>query len=128
MIAKLPILPSRVRKIPKSFSWIDHRLVRDHHIKKCSHADLALYFFLTCVGDDKGLSYYKDESIMKILSMDWQTFKNAKEKLCQVSLIAWKKPIYQVLSLEPQVCRNTPTGQPMSLGDILKNAMEVRHD
>ena len=29
------LVPSRVRRIPRQFSWIDQRLVRDHHIERC---------------------------------------------------------------------------------------------
>jgi hypothetical protein len=46
MIVKSPILPNRVRKVPKSFSWIDHRLVSDRHIERCSHTAATLYLFL----------------------------------------------------------------------------------
>ncbi|MBW2219681.1 MAG: hypothetical protein JRF40_09370 [Deltaproteobacteria bacterium] len=123
MIAKSPILPQRVRKVPKSFSWIDHRLISDKHIDLCSHASAALYLFLLCVGDDKGLSYYGDQSIMDKLSMDQQTLNKARSGLVKNSLIAWQKPIYQVLCLEP-THKNRCAGSAMSLGDILKKAME----
>jgi hypothetical protein len=125
MIVKSPILPKRVRKVPKSFSWIDHRLVSDRLIELCSHAAATLYLFLLCVGDDKGLSYYGDKSIMSKLSMDQQTLENARSDLSRNGLLAWQKPIYQVLSLEPVVAKeNRREGSAMSLGDILKKAME----
>jgi len=107
MIAKSPILPNRVRKVPKSFSWIDHRLVSDKHIDQCSHAAATLYLFLVCVGDDKGLSYYGDQSIVKKLSMDQETMQSARSDLIRNGLLAW---------------------QALCLGDILKKAMEVGHD
>ncbi len=124
MIVKSPVLPNLVRKIPESFSWIDHRLVSDKHIDLCSHAAAALYLFLICVGDDKGLSYYGDNSIMIKLSMDQQTLQTARSDLMLNALIAWQKPIYQVLCLVPAHKRRR-AGTVMSLGDVLKNAMEV---
>ena len=125
MIAKSPILPQRVRKVPKSFSWIDHRLVSDRHIDLCSHAAATLYLFLVCVGDEKGLSYYGDPSIMDKLSMDQQALNTARSELIKNSLIAWQKPIYQVLCLAPVVDqRKRGDGSVMSLGGILKHAME----
>ena len=125
MIAKSPILPQRVRNVPNSFSWIDHRLVSDRHIDRCSHTAAALYLFLVCVGDEKGLSYYGDPSIMDRLSMDQQTLDMARSELIKNSLIAWQKPIYQVLCLEPVVDqRKRGEGSAMSLGEILKHAME----
>jgi len=123
MIAKSPILPQRVRKVPKSFSWIDHRLVSDRHIDLCSHAAATLYLFLVCVGDDKGLSYYGDQSIMDKLSMDQQSLNKARCGLIKNSLIAWQKPIYQVLCLKPTL-KGRRAGSATSLGDILKKAME----
>ncbi len=89
MIEKSPVLANRMRKIPKCFSWIDHRLVSDKHIDMCSHTALALYLFLVCVGDDKGLSYYGDKSIMSKLSMDHQTLQTARSDLVQNGLLAW---------------------------------------
>lgn len=127
MIVKTPILPNRVRKVPKSFSWIDHRLVSDRHIEGCSHTAATLYLFLVCVGDDKGLSYYGDQSIMKKLSMDNQTLQDARSELIRNGLLAWQKPIYQVLCLVP-VHKHPRAGSAISLGDILKNAMGVSND
>ncbi len=129
MIVKHPILNNRLRKVPKSFSWIDHRLVSDKHIDKCSHASISLYLFLVCVGDDKGLSYYGDKSIMHKLSMDEQTLQNARSNLIKNSMVAWQKPIYQVLTLEPVFTnKKRESGSTTSIGDILKGAMEASYD
>ena len=124
MIVKSPILPKRVRKIPKSFSWIDHRLVSDKHIDRCDHAAAALYLFLACVSDEEGLSYYGDKSIMNKLSMDLTTLYDARSTLMQTGLIAWQKPLYQVLDLEPEL-KIRQAGSVMVLGEILKRATEV---
>ena len=121
MIVKSPILKQRIRKVPKSFSWVDHRLVRDRHIENCSHSQAALYLFLVCVADDKGLSFYGDPALMAKLSMDQTTLDQARSGLIQNGLIAWQKPIYQVLSLEP-IEWNNRTGSMMSLKDILGGA------
>ncbi len=100
MVSKQPIFPEGVRQVPKQFSWLDHRLIRDHHIEQCSHPAAALYLFLVTVGDARGLSYYADDSIMKHLSMDHITLEKARQNLICVGLIAWQKPLYQVLSLD----------------------------
>ena len=127
MIVKTPIIPGRVRKVPQSFSWIDHRLVRDGYIERCSHTAGLLYLFLVCVGDDKGLSYYGDHTLMKTLSMDQNLFEKARSDLVRMGLLAWQTPLYQVLSLEP-LEKSRRNGTSMMLGDILKNALEVAHD
>lgn len=93
----------------------------------CSPAQAALYLFLVCVADERGLSYYGDTSLMARLSMDYRSLQKARTGLIKHSLIAWKKPIYQVLHLGP-----TPeircTGSGMDLKDILRTAKEVTLD
>ena len=130
MVSKVPIVAQRIRKVPSHFSWIDHRLVRDRHIENCSHAAAALYLFLVIVGDAKGLSYYGDTSITQRLSMDQSTLNAARANLIRVGLIAWQKPLYQVLALdEPKGEKPAPRtnrGNALSLGEILKMAKEGR--
>lgn len=118
MIVKSPILKQRIRKVPKSFSWVDHRLVRDRHIENCSHSQAALYLFLVCVADNQGLSFYGDPALMAKLSMDQTTLDQARSALVRNSLIAWQRPIYQVLSLEP-LRRDNRAGSMICLRDIL---------
>jgi hypothetical protein len=125
MIEKIPIHPHRVREVPKQFSWLDHRLVRDRYIEHCSHQAAALYLFLVTVADGQGLSYYSDPSIMKRLSMDEITLADARENLIRLRLVAYEKPLYQVLPLDSEVQlisnqTRTPTAQPISLGQVLK--------
>ena len=128
MVAKIPIIAQRIRKVPSHFSWIDHRLVRDRHIENCTHAAAALYLFLVTVGDAKGMSYYGDKLIIKYLSMDQNALDDARANLLRIGLIAWQKPLYQVLALD------RPTGEKpaprsnmdnaLCLGEIFKMASE----
>ena len=103
-------------------------MVQDRHIENCSHAAAKLYLFLVTVGDAKGLSYYGDKSIIKYLSMDQNTLNEARANLIRIGLIAWQKPLYQVLALdrlkpEKQAPRSS-MDDALSLGDILKMARE----
>ena len=124
MMPKNPILPQRVRRVPRQFSWVDHRLVRERYIDRCSHSAAALYLFLLTVGDAKGMSYYGDETIMQRLSMDVATLRKARNNLIRSDLIAWKKPLYQVLSLQSRTTAQRPSmAEPLSLGEILKKAV-----
>jgi len=118
MIAKTPVLKQRIRKIPRSFSWVDHRLVRDRHIENLSHSQAALYLFLVCVADDKGLSYYGDPALMAKLHMDQGSLDRARSGLIKNDLIAWQQPIYQVLGLEP-LPKDDRCEKLMSLKEIL---------
>lgn len=99
MIQKTPICETRVRRIPGQFSWVDHRLVRERYIDRCSHRAMALYLFLVTVSDAMGLSYYGDASLASRLSMDEAMLAEARNELIRMGLIAYRKPIYQVLDL-----------------------------
>ena len=89
----------RLRQVPPQFSWIDHRLVRDKHISRCSADALALYLFLVTVADAQGLSYYGDGAICRLLPLDAAALSRARQELIANQLIAWQRPLYQVLAL-----------------------------
>ena len=112
--------PERLRKVPPQFSWIDHRLVREDYYLRCDHSAWALYLFLTSVADAEGLSYYSDASLMRRLKMDPLVLSASRQQLVQAGLIAYAKPLYQVLSLEPAPA---PRSGPMSVGELLRRAM-----
>lgn len=103
------LVPSRVRRVPRQFSWVDQRLVRDRHIARCDSEALALYLFLVTVADARGLSFYADASIGRLLSLPPQRLEQAREALVGAGLIAYEAPLYQVLALEPAV--PTPPAQ-----------------
>ncbi len=94
------LVPSRVRRVPRQFSWVDQRLVRDHHIQRCDTAALALYLFLVTVADAQGLSYYADASIERLVSLRPETLAAAREALIRAGLLAYEAPLYQVLALD----------------------------
>ena len=100
MTHKLPICPDRIRSIPEQFSWVDHRLVRDRHIELLSHEAAALYLFLITVADCQGLSYYADTSLCERLAMDAAALVTARACLIKYRLVAYKRPLYQVLALD----------------------------
>jgi hypothetical protein len=113
--------PERLRKVPPQFSWIDHRLVRENYFLRCDHAAWTLYLFLTSVADAEGLSYYSDASLMRRLKMDQVGLSASRRQLVQAGLIAYEKPFYQVLSLEPV---GAARSGPVSVGEILRKALE----
>lgn len=118
-VFKRVLCKQRLRRVPPQFSWIDHRLVRDRHISRCSADALALYLFLVTVADGQGLSYYADATICRLLplrqaragqtpdepapepALDEQTLARARRELIDNRLIAWQRPLYQVLALGP---------------------------
>jgi|SRR5882757_5652405 hypothetical protein len=101
MPAKRLLRPDRLRQVPAQFSWIDQRLVRDGHIGRCNAHALALYLMLVTVADSQGLSYYGDTSTGRLLSLSQEQLERARAELITVGLIAYQRPLYQVLSLQP---------------------------
>ena len=135
LVKKAPLDPGRVREIPpKGFSWIDRRFVRDGFINRLPPEAILLYFFLAAVSDAQGLSFYADPTIGKILKLDPEQITQARARLRQANLIAYRYPLYQVLELPreikgskgPPPCPSSSGllrgGEPMTLGEILRRA------
>lgn len=122
-VFKRVLCPERLRKVPEQFSWIDQRLVRDRHIAKVSSQALALYLFLLTVADAQGLSYYSDPSISQLLSLDAAALSRARRELAGAALIAYQRPLYQVLALGE---RRPAQGQPTALSDLLSGILEKK--
>ncbi|MEI6703177.1 MAG: helix-turn-helix domain-containing protein [Deltaproteobacteria bacterium] len=125
MRGREPIMPQRRRRIPRQFSWIDHRLVRDGHIQERSTSALALYLFLVTVADAEGLSWYSQAALCCQLSLSSSQLQSAGKELQQAGLIAYREPLYQVLDLAPSVPPAAPRygGEARSVNDILRNIM-----
>jgi len=129
MITKHLLRTDRQRQIPPSFSWVDHRLIRHAHLRGCDHSAWALYLFLVTVGDVQGLSYYSDAAISRHLKIELLQLSAARQQLLQADLIAYRKPLYQVLSLPDPAAPVPPAsapqraGQTQSVGDILRKAL-----
>ena len=126
MIVKRLLCPERVRQVPEKFSWVDHRLVRDKHICRCTAEALALYLLLVTVADAEGLSYYSERAVGQLLSMDEATVQRSRRDLAQAGLIAYQKPLYQVLSLDPlpgQLADSSRGNRCASIGEVLRTMM-----
>jgi len=60
--------------------------------------------------------------------MDQNDLDKARSGLIRYGLIAWQKPIYQVLGLDPVPEKARRRKSMMRLSDILKTAAEATHD
>jgi len=125
-IKKRVLCPERLRRIPGQFSWIDQRLVRDRYLQRCDHDALALYLVLVTVADAEGLSYYSDTTLERMLNLEHGRLLTARHQLCQAGLLAYDKPLYQILSLELPLDGSglaqpvVRSGQPSAVADILR--------
>jgi hypothetical protein len=123
------IRPDRLRQVPTGFNWVDHRLVRQNYLDRCDCVDLALYLFLVTVSDVQGLSYYSDQAICRRLQIDPTALSAARVHLQKADLIAYQKPLYQVLSLEEpsesaSLSSSLRTEQTQSIAQILSHALK----
>ena len=110
MIEKYPIHSEKLRRIPVGFGWVDHRLLREGHIRRCSSDALALYLVLLCAADGQGLSYYGDGLVCSLLGWSKGRLEAARTTLIQAELTAWDAPLYQVLEV-PAVPVEAPHDQ-----------------
>ena len=99
MISKQPINHERIRKISGSFSWIDHRIIRDGYLKAMNRNEIVLYFFLILVGDKNGVSFYSYDKICGLLKIELDEFIHARTMLMNRSLIDFDNGRFQVLEL-----------------------------
>lgn len=117
MLQKRLLAPHRVRKIPAQFSWLDHRLIRQGRLRECDPPAWALYLFLCAVGDERGLSYYSDASLGRELRLDLPTLSQARQQLLRAEVVAYEKPLWQLLALDPPTER---TGGIRSVAEVLR--------
>jgi hypothetical protein len=85
-----------------------------------------LYFFLTAAADRHGLSFYNDGTTAALLRLTVQTVVNARDELLARDLVAYERPLTQVLSLPPRpIRRRAAPGQGISqLGDLFRQIAE----
>jgi hypothetical protein len=97
-----------------------------------SASALALYLFLVAVADADGLSWYSEAALCRHLSCGAAELQGARAELQQAGLIAYRKPLYQVLDLAPMPMpppAYTPhagqrrDGEPVAIGTILQHML-----
>ena len=130
MIVKRLLRAERLRQVPPGFGWVDHRLVRQGFISRCDHAALALYLFLITVADAQGLSYYSDGAICRRLRMEPRQLTAVRQQLVQAQLVAYQKPLYQVLALDltAGAQEENRAGKVQSAADILRAVLQSNQE
>jgi len=81
---------------------------------------------LVTVADAQGLSYYSDGSLTRELKLDGLGLSKARRQLIDAELIAYQKPLYQVLGIvQKSTARTDPgaEGPTRSVNDILRQAL-----
>jgi hypothetical protein len=113
----LPMLvPQRLRKMPRSFAWIDHRIRSEGILKRMQPADIGLYLFLALAADRNGLSCWRLDRIEReVPCFDRHGLWAARDRLVELGMIAYRPwrsgdpdGCYQVLSVERPEDRLSP--------------------
>jgi hypothetical protein len=125
MIQKRILVPARVRRPPTTgWSWVDRHFVREH-AERLSREAVLLYFFLCAVADRHGLSFYSDGTLATLLRMTPPSLAAAREELLAQDLIAYERPLTQVLCLPRVERRRREPGQGlMQLGELFRQIAE----
>ena len=97
---KHPISLTRQRRVPRQCSWVDQRVVRERVIDQLSHAACTLSLFLVTVADAQGLSYDAERTLCQRLAMAMAQLGQARHPLITPHLLAYRRPLYQVLAFE----------------------------
>jgi hypothetical protein len=114
---KRPLSLARLRTVPHQFSWVDQRLVQERYIDQLSPEACALYLFLVTVADAQGLSFYSDRSLCERLSMTPVGLGQARQALVACALVAYQRPLYQVLALDAASRAATPSAATVAADD-----------
>ena len=96
-----PPRPDRRRSIGGSFSWIDHRFLREGFDEGLTRLEKLLYFILVAVSNQDGVSFYSDARLAELLDVRFlpHELASARNELVARDLIAYEGGIYQVLDL-----------------------------
>lgn len=95
-----PPRPDRRRAIHGSFSWIDHRFLREGFDQGLTRLEKLLYFVLVAVSNQDGVSFYSDPRLGELLDIRYpHELVAARRELVARDLIAYEGGLYQVLDL-----------------------------
>lgn len=101
--APRPPRPDRIRTIQGSFSWIDHRFLRERFDQGLDRLEKLLYFVLIAVSNHEGVSFYSDERLGELLGVRFpHELAGARSQLIARDLIAYENGVHQVLALPAQ--------------------------
>lgn len=114
--------PDCLRRMSSGFGWVDHRLVRHGYTSHLSIEAQALYLFLVTVANESGLSWYSDEKLCQQSNLSGHQLDSARKELAACSLVAYSRPVYQVLELP---CAHRSCGEPAAVDMPFEQAKTV---
>ncbi len=84
----VPPFPDLVRRPPKSFGWLDARLLHDEWFGLLGPERIAVMTLLAIAADRTGSSFYRRETMALALSMPQTDLNEALTRLQEIGLLA----------------------------------------
>lgn len=130
MVKKKILGPTRVRKIQGSFSFLEHRFLRQKFFENLTQHELLLSLFLALASDRHGISYYSYDRICSITGITLDEYICVRNGLIDTDLLAFDGFFFQILSLPAHaVIKKQPLtpgeaawggGDPVLIFDLLR--------
>jgi hypothetical protein len=121
-----PPRPDRRRSIRGSFSWVDHRFLREGFDQGLTRLEKLLYFILVAVSNQDGVSFYSDARLEELLDIRFpHELEGARKELVARDLIAYESGIYQVLDLPACSPRKAPGYSPPLTDHALRSSSSL---
>jgi hypothetical protein len=122
-----PPRPERRRSIRGSFSWIDHRFLREGFDQGLTRLEKLFYFVLVAVSNQDGVSFYSDARLAELLDIRFpHELDGARKELVARDLIAYEGGIYQVLDLPARSPREARVSSPLPPPHIFRSSSGFR--
>lgn len=107
--------PIRIRRPSRGFGWIDHRVLSGGYLAMLDCSQIATYCTLCLVADRHGISFYRPESLARIVKRPTVVVVGALAELARHQLIVCEGRFIQVRDLDevvksavPAASRTTP--------------------
>jgi hypothetical protein len=90
----LPVVvpcPGRIRSISGTrFGWIDAAFLEKDWMMTLPPEAVAIYTFLCLAGNRQGVSWYRNETIRRFLSLNYAQFHRAQDRLLRLELAVFQ--------------------------------------
>lgn len=100
--------PDRIRTVERPFGWVPCRMLTNGTIASMSPDERQLYLLLALAADRRGVSFYGDKRIRRILGCTPYELGLARHALMARELVAYDGATYQLLAL-PSDADSTPS-------------------
>jgi len=84
----IPPHPGLERPPPRSFGWLDARLLHDEWLGKLGPEPVAVLTLLALAADRHGVSFYRRETMALALSMPRRELDRSLDRLLALDLVA----------------------------------------